>query len=117
MALRAVARLRQYMPWHASAAQSCTLSLHHLWWALSQVCLATLPSLAAQANHAVCRVESPAPIHCFFSGESERRLRDAFAAATRDARSGRPVVIFLDEVSAAFRPLLKNLQLHSLMPP
>jgi hypothetical protein len=33
------------------------------------------------------------------AGESERRLREAFAAAGRDAQTGRPVVIFLDEVS------------------
>lgn len=32
------------------------------------------------------------------AGESERRLREVFAAAAKDAASGRPVVIFLDEV-------------------
>ncbi|KAI7845553.1 hypothetical protein COHA_000844 [Chlorella ohadii] len=56
------------------------------------------------AVHAVAR-ECGAVLHLItassvvgaFTGESERRLRDAFAAATRDARSGRPVVIFLDE--------------------
>ncbi|EFN51849.1 hypothetical protein CHLNCDRAFT_37221 [Chlorella variabilis] len=35
-----------------------------------------------------------------FTGESERRLRDVFAAANKDAEAGQLVVIFLDEVDS-----------------
>ncbi len=35
-----------------------------------------------------------------YTGESEQRLRDVFEAARRDAASGKPVIIFLDEVGA-----------------
>lgn len=34
------------------------------------------------------------------SGESEEHLRDAFDAAAKDAASGQPVIVFLDEVDA-----------------
>lgn len=33
-----------------------------------------------------------------YLGEAERRLRDAFEAAARDAAAGRVAVVFLDEV-------------------
>ncbi|GAB4813702.1 hypothetical protein N2152v2_000748 [Parachlorella kessleri] len=69
------------------------------------------------AVHAVAR-EVGAPVHVVtaatlfgaYTGESERRLREAFAAAEKDAAAagaaagkvggGRPVVLFLDEVDA-----------------
>ncbi len=35
-----------------------------------------------------------------FTGQSERQLREAFAAAEETASSGSPVVIFLDELDA-----------------
>ncbi len=35
-----------------------------------------------------------------YTGESERRLREAFAAAQADADAGRTAVVFLDEVGA-----------------
>lgn len=44
-----------------------------------------------QHAHAVLRLP-------LWPGESERRLREAFAAAAKDVQSGQPVVIFLDEV-------------------
>ena len=40
---------------------------------------------------------SPCLVVCGAAGESERRLREVFEAAHRDAAAGRPVVIFLDE--------------------
>ena len=33
-----------------------------------------------------------------YMGESERRLREVFEAACNDARTGRTVIVFLDEV-------------------
>lgn len=36
--------------------------------------------------------------HPFPPGESEQRLRDAFAAAQEDAAAGRTAVVFLDEL-------------------
>ena len=35
-----------------------------------------------------------------YMGESERRLREVFEAARADAKAGRVVVVFLDEVRA-----------------
>lgn len=43
-------------------------------------------------------VVSPGDVFGAFLGESERRLREAFAAAAEEAAQGRTVVVFLDEV-------------------
>lgn len=42
------------------------------------------------------------------AGESERRLREAFATAAKAAAAGRPVVIFLDEASTPLGAVLHS---------
>jgi SpoVK/Ycf46/Vps4 family AAA+-type ATPase len=49
---------------------------------------------------AVVHTLSAADVFGSFAGESERRLRDAFAAARAAAAAGAPVVLFLDELDA-----------------
>ena len=56
-------------------------------------------AVAAEAGAAV-HVVTSADVIGAYAGESERRLRDAFAAARTQAASGTPVVIFLDELDA-----------------
>lgn len=58
---------------------------------------AAVRAVAAECGAALHVVTAAAVVGAFI-GESERRLRDVFAAAARDAQSGRPVLILLDEV-------------------
>ncbi|KAL4433563.1 hypothetical protein ABPG75_000004 [Micractinium tetrahymenae] len=60
---------------------------------------AAVHAVARQCG-AVVHLVTAASIVGAFTGESERRLREAFAAATKDAARGRCVVILLDEVDA-----------------
>ena len=55
----------------------------------------TLP--VAEAG-AVLHVVTAARVTGAYTGESERRLREVFAAAQADADAGRVAVVFLDEV-------------------
>lgn len=43
---------------------------------------------------------SPHSVHKAYAGESEKSLREAFAEAASHARSGKPSVIFIDEIDA-----------------
>ncbi|KAL3830612.1 hypothetical protein ACJIZ3_019414 [Penstemon smallii] len=43
---------------------------------------------------------SPHSVHRSYAGESEKILREAFAEATTHAKSGKPSVIFIDEIDA-----------------
>jgi len=52
---------------------------------------------------AALHVLTAADVFGAFVGESERRLREAFAAAAADAAAGRPAIIFLDEARARAR--------------
>ncbi|CAL5399293.1 unnamed protein product [Camellia sinensis] len=45
-------------------------------------------------------VISPHSVHRAYAGESERILRQAFAEASSHAKSGKPSVIFIDEIDA-----------------
>ncbi|GMP58509.1 hypothetical protein CsSME_00022151 [Camellia sinensis var. sinensis] len=45
-------------------------------------------------------VISPHSVHRAYAGESERILREAFAEASSHAKSGKPSVIFIDEIDA-----------------
>ncbi|KAL0296847.1 UNVERIFIED_CONTAM: Cell division control protein 48B [Sesamum radiatum] len=45
-------------------------------------------------------VISPHSVHRSHAGESEKNLREAFAEATSRAKSGKPSVIFIDEIDA-----------------
>lgn len=45
-----------------------------------------------------------------YTGESERRLREAFAAAQADADAGRTAVVFLDEVGTKSGGILQGVQ-------
>ena len=56
-------------------------------------------AVAAEAGAAL-HVVTSADVVAAYAGESERRLRDAFAAARAAAASGAPVVVFLDELDA-----------------
>lgn len=59
---------------------------------------AAVAAVAAEYNSIVHLVTAGSIVGAFV-GESERRLRDIFTAADRDAeQSGRPVIIFLDDV-------------------
>ncbi|PSC74873.1 cell division control 48-like protein B [Micractinium conductrix] len=60
---------------------------------------AAVHALARECGAALHLVTAACVIGAF-TGESERRLREAFAAALKDAAGGRPVIIFLDEVDA-----------------
>ena len=59
---------------------------------------AAVHAAAADAGAAL-HVITAATVVGAFTGESERRLREAFAAAAKDAAGGRPVLILLDEAS------------------
>ena len=50
-------------------------------------------------------------------GESERRLREVFEAARADARSGRTVVVFLDEVRNKTNSIIYHHRLESSLFP
>ncbi|KAG2494237.1 hypothetical protein HYH03_007592 [Edaphochlamys debaryana] len=56
-------------------------------------------AVAAEAGAALHVLTSSRVVGAF-TGESERRLREAFAAAQADADAGRVAVVFLDEVDA-----------------
>eukprot|EP00198_Chlamydomonas_reinhardtii_P002273 XP_001691609.1 cdc48-like protein [Chlamydomonas reinhardtii] len=56
-------------------------------------------AVAAEAG-AVLHVVTAARVTGAYTGESERRLREVFAAAQADADAGRVAVVFLDEVDA-----------------
>jgi ATP-dependent 26S proteasome regulatory subunit len=43
---------------------------------------------------------SAASVFGAFAGESEQRMRDMFGAAEREAQSGRPAIVFIDEIDA-----------------
>lgn len=60
----------------------------------------SLVRAAAAEAGASLHVVTAGAVFGAFLGESERRLRDAFAAAARDAAAGRPALVFLDEVDA-----------------
>lgn len=45
-------------------------------------------------------VISPHSVHRAHAGESERILRESFAEASSHAKSGKPAVIFIDEIDA-----------------
>lgn len=48
----------------------------------------------------VCLFCSPHTVHRAHAGESERILREAFSEASSHATSGKPSVIFIDEIDA-----------------
>ncbi|KAG2450863.1 hypothetical protein HYH02_004696 [Chlamydomonas schloesseri] len=56
-------------------------------------------AVAAEAG-AVLHVVTAARVTGAYTGESERRLREVFAAAQADADAGRVALVFLDEVDA-----------------
>jgi SpoVK/Ycf46/Vps4 family AAA+-type ATPase len=61
--------------------------------------------LALQAlllNLVACH--SGASVHRAYAGESERILREAFANAASEAATGRPAIIFIDEVDTMCPP-------------
>lgn len=61
---------------------------------------AAVAAIAAEFD-AIVHLVTPASIVGAYMGESERRLREVFAIADDDATStGRPVVIFMDDVDA-----------------
>lgn len=43
---------------------------------------------------------SAASVFGSFAGESEQRMRKTFADAEKEARSGRPAIVFIDEIDA-----------------
>lgn len=43
-------------------------------------------------------------MHKAYAGESERILRDAFSKAASEAATGRPAIIFIDEVDTMCPP-------------
>ena len=55
---------------------------------------------AAEEFGARLHVVTAASVFGAYLGESERRLREAFAAAAADAAAGTPAVVFLDEADA-----------------
>jgi AAA+ superfamily predicted ATPase len=57
------------------------------------------PAFPADEFGAVVHPVSAASVFGAYLGESERRLREAFEAAARDAAAGKLAVLFLDEVS------------------
>jgi SpoVK/Ycf46/Vps4 family AAA+-type ATPase len=60
----------------------------------------SLVRAAAAEAGAALHVVTAGAVFGAYLGESERRLRGAFAAAARDAAAGRPALVFLDEVDA-----------------
>jgi SpoVK/Ycf46/Vps4 family AAA+-type ATPase len=60
----------------------------------------SLVRAAAAEAGAALHVVTAGAVFGAYLGESERRLREAFAAAAKDAARGRPAVVFLDEVDA-----------------
>jgi SpoVK/Ycf46/Vps4 family AAA+-type ATPase len=60
----------------------------------------SLVRAAAAEAGASLHVVTAGAVFGAYLGESERRLRDAFAAAARDAAAGKPALVFLDEVDA-----------------
>lgn len=58
---------------------------------------AGMQTVAAEAGATVVPITAASVAGAYF-GESERRLREAFAEAHRSASATRPVVLFLDEV-------------------
>lgn len=47
-----------------------------------------------------CVFCSPHSVHKAYAGESEKVLREAFAEASSHAMSGKPSVVFIDEIDA-----------------
>ncbi len=58
------------------------------------MCVCVCPEECGASLHTV----TAGDVYGSYLGESERRLRDAFDAARRDAEGGRTAVVFLDEV-------------------
>lgn len=47
---------------------------------------------------------SGASVHKAYAGESERILREAFSKAAAEAATGRPAIIFIDEIDTMCPP-------------
>lgn len=47
---------------------------------------------------------SGASVHKAYAGESERILREAFSKAASEAATGRPAIIFIDEIDTMCPP-------------
>uniref|UniRef100_A0A803QA54 AAA+ ATPase domain-containing protein n=1 Tax=Cannabis sativa TaxID=3483 RepID=A0A803QA54_CANSA len=64
------------------------------------LCLTSLVRAVVQECGAHIIVISPHSVHKSHAGESEKFLREAFAEASSHAKSGKPSVIFIDEIDA-----------------
>ncbi len=88
------------MPWKPHVAKAHHQDLGTTWAA----CLRASCVLCALRDAAECgaalHVLTASDVYGAYVGQSERRLREAFEAAARDARRGKVAVVFLDEVSA-----------------
>ncbi len=71
--------------------------------AVSEPCQHGMVQAVAGEYGAALHVVTASSVVGPYLGESERRLREAFAAADADAAAGRLAVVFLDEVSTLQR--------------